>query len=99
MLASLDDPKVARALDAWAEALAAAANTIHLLDPGQIILGGPDRAAIPARRGKVQAKLPKSCWRASNRCRSRSPDTVRTAPPLAQQQRSATRFQILPNLD
>lgn len=58
MLASLDDPKVARALDAWAEALAAGlANAIHLLDPGQIILGGPTALLYPPVAEKVQAKL------------------------------------------
>lgn len=50
--------EVRQALDRWSHALAMGlANAIHLLDPGQIVLGGPLAALFPEVEAQVSAAL------------------------------------------
>ncbi|HEY0124729.1 MAG TPA: ROK family protein, partial [Rhizobium sp.] len=57
-LARQQDPHVGKLLEGWAEALAIGlANAVHLLDPRQIILGGPLSPLFSAVERQVVARL------------------------------------------
>lgn len=60
ILARQTEPEIAAMIDLWGETLGLGlANAVHLLDPRQIVLGGPLSQLYPAAEARVVAQLDK----------------------------------------